>query len=141
MSASIVIDTNVLLAALKSSRGASYRLLTLIGTGHFTINISVPLILEYEAILLKYLAETALSTDDLDNILDYVCAVAHHQSIYYLWRPFLKDTKDDMVLELAVAASSQFIITFNQKDFGGIEQFGLRPLTPKAFLQLIGVVS
>lgn len=140
MNASIVIDTNVLLAALKSNRGASYQLLMLIGTGRFTINLSVPLILEYEAILRQHLAETALSTDDLDNILDYVCAVANHQSIYYLWRPFLKDTKDDMVLELAVAASSQFIVTYNQKDFGGIEQFGLQTLTPKAFLQWIGVV-
>jgi len=139
MNPSIVIDTNVLLAALKSKRGASYRLLTLLGTDHFTLSISVPLLLEYEAVVSQYLVETGLSSNDLADILDYVCATSQHQRIYYLWRPFLKDTKDDMVLELAVAASSQVVITFNQKDFRGIEQFGLRAMTPKEFLEWIGV--
>lgn len=140
MKYAIVIDTNVFLAALKSNRGASYRLIMLIGTGVFTMNISVPLILEYEDVGKRFLQTTALSEQDLDDILDYVCASASHQNIYYLWRPFLKDIKDDMVLELAVAASCQFIVTFNQKDFVGVEQFGLQSITPKAFLQIIGAI-
>ncbi len=137
---SVVVDTNVFLAALKSSRGASYRLLMLMGTGAFTVNISVPLVLEYEDVAKRYLQTTALYVQDLENILDYICAVAARQNIYYLWRPFLRDAQDDMLLELAVAASCQFIITFNHKDFVGVEQFGIGCITPKMFLQMIGVL-
>ena len=72
------------------------------------------------------------------DILDYICEVANPRKVFYLWRPILKDPKDDMVLELAVAASCNFIVTFNQQDFQGVEKFGLQVLPPKEFLQLIG---
>ena len=68
-------------------------------------------------------------------------AVANHHRIYYLWRPFLSDPGDDMILELAVTAECAFSVTYNQSDFVGVEQFGLISLTPKEFLQKIGVVS
>ena len=66
--------------------------------------------------------------------------MAHHRTIYYLWRPFLKDAKDDMILEVAVTSQSRFIVTFNPKDFGGVEQFGLEVLGPREFLQRRGVL-
>ena len=134
----IVIDTNVFIAALRSQRGASYKLLMLMGTRKFETNVSVPLVLEYEDVAKRFLEEIKLSESAIDDILDYICEVANPRKVFYLWRPILKDPKDDMVLELAVAASCNFIVTFNQRDFQGVEKFGLQVLPPKEFLQLIG---
>ena len=61
--------------------------------------------------------------------------------IFYLWRLFLKDQKDDLVLEVAVKSQSKYIITFNQKDFKGAERFGIEVLTPYAFLKIRGLLS
>lgn len=134
----IVIDTSVFVAALRSRRGASYKLLALIDSGKFIVNISVPLVLEYEDAAKRLVGQIALTARDIDHILDYVCAVASHHAVFYLWRPFLKDPKDDLVLELAVSARCDFIVTHNQRDFKGAEQFGIGIITPKEFLQKIG---
>ena len=137
----IVMDTNVLLAALRSSRGASHRLLLSVGTGRFELALSVPLVLEYEEVTLRYHTELGLSKTDVKDILDYLCAVAVRQRVYYLWRPFLPDPKDDMLLEVAVAAACQAIVTFNLKDFAGIGEFGIQAIQPKQFLEHIGALS
>jgi putative PIN family toxin of toxin-antitoxin system len=134
----IIIDTNVLVSALRSRKGASFHLLELLGTGKFELSVSVPLVLEYESACKRLLGEIALDEGDIDNLIDYVCSVAHHQQISFLWRPFLKDVRDDMVLELAVSAGCDTIVTYNKKDFVGIEDFGIRALTAKEFLQEIG---
>jgi putative PIN family toxin of toxin-antitoxin system len=134
----IVIDTNVFVAALRSQQGTSYKLLQLIDSGKFQINISVPLVLEYEDVAVRIIGETSLTAHNVDDIIDYICRTANRRGIFYLWRPFLKDPKDDMVLELAVAGQCNIIITFNTKDFKGVEQFGLRLMTPKMFLKEIG---
>ena len=134
----IVIDTNVLVAALRSKRGASYKLFMLISSGKFTIHISVPLILEYEDVAKRLLKDIPLTEQDIDDILDYLCAIAQQQQVFYLWRPYLKDPKDDMVLELAVTANCDFIVTYNKRDFDGAERFGLGVVTPKEFLERIG---
>ncbi len=134
----IVIDTNVLVAALRSRRGASFRLLSLIDSGKFEVNVSVPLVLEYEDAAQRLVGEFALTARDIDNIIDYVCAVAQHRRVFYLWRPFLRDPKDDMVLELAVSANCDTIVTFNIADFEGVDEFGMRAMTPRDFLREIG---
>lgn len=134
----IVIDTNVFISALRSKRGASYRLLMAVGKGLFDINISVPLVLEYEKSAKSLIGEIKLSASDIDDIIDYICSVAAHWKIFYLWRPLLKDPKDDMVLELAVASKSDYIVTYNIKDFEGSQLFGIRVLTAKQFLKKIG---
>jgi len=137
----IVVDTNVFVSALLSQRGAAFQLLTLLDSGLFVISLSVPLVLEYEDAALRILAKTRLLRDDLENILDYICSVADQQPIYYLWRPFLRDPGDDMILELAVAAECDSIVTYNERDFAGVEAFGLQVLTPQAFLREIGSFS
>jgi putative PIN family toxin of toxin-antitoxin system len=137
----IVIDTSVWIAALRSRRGASHRLLTLIGTGRFEIHISVPLVLEYEDVAKRMPGEIALDASDIDDLLDYICSVGKHQKVFYLWRPFLRDPGDDFVLELAVAAGCDTIVTLNQRHFAGVERFGIATLTPKEFLQAIGGFS
>ena len=81
--------------------------------------------------------ELGLSEADVDTVVDFICAQAHHRRIFFLWRPFLRDPKDDMVLEVAVEAQCRHIVTFNTRDFAGTEQFGVRPITPREFLTLL----
>jgi putative PIN family toxin of toxin-antitoxin system len=134
----VVFDTNVLVAATRSQRGASFRLLSLVGRGKFDLTISVPLVLEYEDVLLREPGATSLPEAAIQDILDYVCSVALQQDVFFLWRPFLPDPKDDLVLEAAVAGRCDAIVTYNRRDFVGIEKFGLRTLLPGEFLQEIG---
>ena len=134
----IVIDTNVLVAALRSRRGAAFKLLMLIDSGKFEVNVSVPLVLEYEDAAKRLIGHIALTARDIDNLIDYICAVANHRAVFYLWRPFLRDPKDDMVFELAVTAACDFIVTYDKRDFEGAEQFGIHVVTAKEFLQEIG---
>lgn len=134
----IVLDTSVLVAALRSRRGAAFRLLSLVGTGRFRIAVSVPLVLEYEDALLRQIAEISLNQSNIRAVLDYLCSVGKHQDIFFLWRPLLRDPKDDMVAEVAVAAGCDAIVTYNRRDFAGVEKFGMRILTPAEFLKEIG---
>ena len=133
----IVIDTNVIIAALRSRKGASNKLLSLVGTKKFEIHDSVALILEYEEVLQRQRTELGLSEDEISIFINSLCALAHHHQIYFLWRPFLTDVNDDLVVELAISANCEYILTHNQSDFRGSERFGIRAITPKAFLQMI----
>jgi putative PIN family toxin of toxin-antitoxin system len=137
----IVLDTNVLVAAVRSSLGASHRLLGLVGTGRFDLHLSVPLVLEYEQALKKLPDRFGLTSGEVDDIIDYLCRVAGRHRTHFLWRPFLRDPKDDMVLELAVTAQCGWIVTYNLSDFAGVEQFGIRPATPPDLLRRIGVLK
>lgn len=138
MTSRIVMDTNVLVSALRSRTGASFRLLSRIDGGKFSVCISVPLVLEYEAATKRMSKAIGLTYSDIDDVLDYICLVADRYKVYYLWRPLLRDPRDDMVLELAVASNADAIITYNKADFKGSEQFGVRIASPKEFLQQIG---
>ena len=138
MSPRIVIDTNVLVSALRSSRGASHRLLMLVGGPDFEIALSVPLVLEYEDVAKRMTDVTGLSDGDIDDIIDYLCSVAHLQEIHFLWRPILRDSRDDQVLELATEAGCSFVVTHNISDFAGSERFGVTAIKPGEFLRSIG---
>jgi len=137
----IVIDTNVLFTALRSSRGASYKLVSLLPSGRFSITISVPLIIEYEDVLRRGKLPASISEKDISDFLDFLCYVGYRQDIFFLWRPFLPDPSDDLVLEVAVAGGCDAIITYNKRHFKNVEKFGLRILDPKEFLSEIGVIS
>jgi putative PIN family toxin of toxin-antitoxin system len=130
----VVLDTNVLVAALRSRRGASFQLISRIGTPEFEIAVSVPLIFEYEDALIRHLAATPLEESDVRDLIDYICSVAIQQDVFFLWRPQLKDPGDDLVLELAVAANCNAVITHNVRDFVGARRFGVRVLSPGEFL-------
>ena len=134
----IVIDTNVLISALRSRNGASFKLLKLFGRGKFVISVSVPLVLEYEAAAKLQSKKLKLKHSDIDDIIDYLCTVSEHRKIHFLWRPVLRDPSDDMILELAVESESDYIITYNKRDFRGSEKFGIETLDPKEFLEKIG---
>lgn len=132
------MDTNVLVSALRSARGASFKLLSMVDSGAFSINLSVALVLEYEDACTRLVGSTAVTQSTVQAILDYLCMIGTHRRIHYLWRPFLRDPKDDMVLELAVAAGCDAVVSYNVADFQGIETFGIRVVTPAAFLREIG---
>lgn len=131
----VVVDTNVLMSAFRSREGVAFRLVSLVGKGRFEVCVSVPLVLEYEDVLLRL---TSLDKEDILSFLGFFCAVAHQQKIFYLWRPILPDPKDDMVLELAVASRTRYVVTYNAKDFSAAEGFGIQVITPKAFLDILG---
>lgn len=135
MSRLIVIDTNVILSALQSSKGKSFELVSKIGGGLFDFAVSVPLILEYESILKNHLDRNIFSDSDIDDFLNYLCKAGIKTKIFYLWRPYLKDPFDDHVLELAINAGAETIVTFNKKDFLEAESLGIKILTPKEFLE------
>jgi len=138
----IVIDTNVFVSALRSNRGASFRLISLLGSDdRFEINVSVPLILEYEDAALRAARQSGLTGKDISDVVDYICSVANRRQIHFLWRPLLRDPNDDMVLEVAVEASCKYIITFNARDFGPAKRFGIGILSPAEFLRSIGEIS
>jgi putative PIN family toxin of toxin-antitoxin system len=136
----IVIDTNVMVAGLRSRRGSAFRLLTLVGTGRFDIHLSVPLVLEYEEVLLQELPHLQVSRTVVEDVLNFHCTVATRHQIFFLWRPYLPDPSDDMLLELAVAARCDFIVTYNVRDFVSVEQFALQAVEPGAFLRHIGAL-
>lgn len=133
----IVIDTNVLLSAIFSNKGASYKLLSMIDSNEFTVNISNPLIYEYEEILKL---KSSMDFKHLDAIIGYICLIGKKNKIFYLWRPKLKDIDDDFLLELTVKSNS-IIVTLNGKDFKKADEFNIKVMTPKEFLQHIGEIK
>ena len=138
MTMNIVLDTNVLVAAARSRRGASFELLSLLPDPRFQIALSVALYTEWQDVMtrLDHLPP-GMGPGNALGFLRYLASVAHLQDVYYLWRPFLRDPDDDMVLECAVASGSRYLVTHNMRDFQKITQLGVQPVTPAQFLALL----
>jgi putative PIN family toxin of toxin-antitoxin system len=132
-----VIDTNVLIAALRSSSGASYQILMAADRGDFQMALSVPLLAEYDDVSSRSDIGITIPTSAVDAIISRIAQVAHKQQIYFLWRPILPDPKDDMVLEVAIASGATHIVTFNRKDLHLASQFGITVLPPATFIRLL----
>lgn len=128
----IILDTNVLFSALRSRLGASFRLLNMVGQARFSLQVSAPLIAEYEAVLKR--GQLSLSDAQIDDVIDYVCAHSEHHKIFYLWRPALKDPNDDFLLALAVKSQAS-IVTWNVADFKKANTWGIDVITPQQLLQ------
>jgi predicted nucleic acid-binding protein len=123
-----------MVAAIRSERGASRRLLrtALEGQG-LRLLVSVPLLIEYEAVMTRpeHLMAARLTTDDVGALLDAVAAVAERLELAFLWRPVLPDADDDMVLETALNGRADGIVTFNRRDFEPAgRRFGIVVLSP-----------
>lgn len=114
-----VLDTNVIVAAVRSDRGASRALLRGALEGRYAVLASVPLMLEYEAVLTRpeHLDAAGISRDDAGAILDALARMADPVRISYLWRPLLPDPGDDLVLETAGNGGAEAIVTLNRRDF------------------------
>src|SRR6266851_3768609 len=140
MATSYVLDTDVIVAALRSDRGASRQLLMAALNQQFELLLSVPLILEYEAVLTRpqHLAACGLSIAEVGRVLDDLAAVARPVRLAFRWRPRLSDPDDDMVLETAINGSASAIVTFNQGDFApGTKGFSCAVILPATALQQI----
>jgi len=137
-----VLDTSVVVAAFRSSRGASRQLLLGSLAGRFELLLSVPLLLEYEAVLTRpdQLTAAGIGPRDVERVLDDVVSIARPVRLSYRWRPQLPDAKDDMVLETAVNGHADAVVTFNQADFVTLrEKFDCRVILPfTALLELRG---
>jgi putative PIN family toxin of toxin-antitoxin system len=120
----IVLDTNVLVAAFRSKRGASHQLLRLTGEGVWRLNISVALALEYEEVLKRSSLLPGISEAEVDEFLDYLFAVSNLVPSVLRRRPSLRDPDDEHILEVAVGCGAM-IITHNRRDFIGAERFGV----------------
>jgi putative PIN family toxin of toxin-antitoxin system len=137
---SYVLDTDVIIAAFRSDRGASRQLLLAALHREFELLLSVPLILEYEAVLTRpeHLAACGLSGDEASRVLDDLAAIARPVRLAFRWRPRLSDPDDDMVLETAINGNAGAIVTFNQRDFAtGIKDFRCGLLLPAMALREI----
>ena len=134
----IVLDTNVLVSAFRSQRGASYKLLTVLKDSRWQVNLSTPLVLEYEEVLKRPGMIEGFNDAAIDTFLDGLCAIANRHDIFYLWRPLARDPDDDLLLDLAVRAQADFIITYNASDLLPAAQFGIALVTAKEFLQQMG---
>jgi putative PIN family toxin of toxin-antitoxin system len=115
----MVLDTSVMVAALRSPTGASAEFLRMARHEKFVLLVSVAIILEYEAVLKRaeHLSVAGLNIDDIDDLLDAICIFARPVTNHYRWRPMLTDPDDDLVLETATNGAADAIVTFNVFDF------------------------
>jgi putative PIN family toxin of toxin-antitoxin system len=139
----VILDTNVLVAAFRSKQGASFRLLSLLAENdvRFQINVSSALVLEYEAVLKREQLRQEKDLNPIDAFLDDLVARANRHSIFFWIRPFLPDAGDDFILELAMASETDFIVTYNTKNFLRAKQLGMGIITPRELLQKIGEIA
>jgi putative PIN family toxin of toxin-antitoxin system len=129
----LVLDADVLVAALRSDRGASRQLLLAALDRRFVMLASVPLFLEYEAVLTRpeHAAAAGIAAEEVMVLLDALAAVSEPVRLSFLWRPWLKDPADEMVLETAVNGAADRLVTFNMRRLGAaVHSFGIVPAPP-----------
>ena len=134
----VVLDTNVLVAALRSGSGASRQLLLALRDERYSAVVSVPLFIEYEATLKRteLLKETRFTLDDIDELLDIIAAWCEQTDIHFSWRPQLRDPNDEMVLETALNSRADALVTFNRTDFAeACVTLGVELWSPSEFLE------
>ncbi len=134
----IILDTNILVAAFRSKRGAANLLLDKLNDSRWQVNVSTALLLEYEDVLKRPEMKDFISKSDVDIFLNGLCTIVEFNDIFYLWRLLAKDPNDAFILELAVRVNADFIITYNKKDFPAAADFDIQLVTPKEFLQFVG---
>jgi putative PIN family toxin of toxin-antitoxin system len=136
----LVLDTDVMVAAIRSDAGASRLLLNAALQNGYVLLASVPLMIEYESVMTReeHLAVSGLSAREVHALLDGIAAVAKPVQLVFLWRPVLRDPNDDMVLETAVNGDADVLVTFNQRDFAEVaKRFSVRVCLPAQAVRLL----
>jgi len=136
----LVLDTNVIVTAMRSPAGASAAVLMAVRRGELIIVANVALALEYEATCRRpeHVTASGLKLSEVSVYIDAVIAMAEPVETHFLWRPQLRDPADEMVLEAAVNGGAAGIVTFNGQDFGDIaRQFGIEVFSPAETLRRI----
>jgi len=131
----LVVDTNVVIAGLRSRRGASFQIVSAMLQNRIGFLISVPLLLEYEEVMKRTDPDLLphFTNIEKDVFLNGFATFGKQPRIFYLWRPFLRDPDDDMLVELAVAGSASHIVTSNTSDFDRVKSLGITVSTPQRF--------
>jgi putative PIN family toxin of toxin-antitoxin system len=135
-----VLDTDVVIAAMRSPAGASAAILRATRQGLATLLLSVPLALEYEAVCREsdHRIAAGLSESQVNVFVNGVIAMAEPVETHFLWRPQLRDPNDEMVLEVAVNGRTDALVTFNVRDYGEAPgRFGLDLLLPKTAIRRV----
>jgi len=141
MTPTVILDTNVLVAGLRSSAGASHALLQAVASGRFELGLTATLVLEYESVL-KRPGLVPLVAADVDTLLDYLCRIGKCRAVTFRLRPAAADPGDDLVLEAAVATGSAFVVTLNSRDMqDGAARYGIGLLTPSEALTQLGITT
>jgi putative PIN family toxin of toxin-antitoxin system len=133
-----VLDTSVLVAGFRSRNGASNLLLRAVARGAIRPLVTTALFLEYEDVLLRpeHRIASGLSPDQVERALAALASAAEPVEVHFRWRPQLRDTADELVLEAAVNGRADALITHNTRDFLlAAKRFGLRVVTPQACLK------
>jgi putative PIN family toxin of toxin-antitoxin system len=134
----VVLDTAVMVVAIRSGSGASRRLLEMaLRREGLTLLVSVPLLIEYEAVMTppEHLTVAGLTASEVSRLLDAIAAIAEPVTLAFLWRPLLPDADDDMVLETAMNGGAEAMVTFNHRDFTpAARRLGLPVLLPGELL-------
>lgn len=136
-----MLDTDVVVAGMRSPSGASAAILRAARRGHPVILLGVALALEYEAVCCKteHRLAAGLSEWEVGVFVDAVIAMAEPVETHFLWRPQLRDPNDEMVLEAAVNGRADALVTFNGRDFGTApSRFGVAVLLPREVIRRIG---
>lgn len=134
----VVLDTNILVAGLSSRLGASHQLLLRCRNDEFRLVVSIPLWLEYEAVLKRDEIRKlhGLSPKKVDVFLNNLALFCDPVTLHYLWRPQLSDAKDEMVLETVLNGNADALVTFNLADFEPVvKQFAVNLIPPRVFLE------
>jgi len=140
MMPTLILDTSVLIAGLRSSRGASYALLGLVGSERFSAGLTAALVLEYEAVCMRSLDVLGLTADDVREFLDYFCRVGKLAAVRFRMRPSVADPDDELVLEAAIATESEWIVTHNIRDMAvGAARYRIEVIRPGEALRRLGV--
>jgi putative PIN family toxin of toxin-antitoxin system len=137
----LVLDTNVLVTALCNQDGASHLLIRWVLADKIILSASPALWLEYEAVIKRpeIRLRHGIALENLDVVLDTLAAHVEPVHLSYLWRPQLRDPNDEMVLETALNAGADALVTFNTKDFAeAVKRFNLKLLTPSECVKLTG---
>jgi putative PIN family toxin of toxin-antitoxin system len=133
----LVLDTDVVVAAMRSPSGASAAILLAALDARIELCANVALMIEYEAVCLReeHMSAAMLTEKEVRTYLDTIASLVIPVRSHFLWRPQLRDPNDEMVLEAAVNGVARAIVSFNIKDFGDKPaQFGLRLLLPREAL-------
>ena len=132
----VILDTDVIVSAARSNRGASAALLTMIG-GAFELNLSVALALEYEEVLERHLPQVGLSFDAARELVAFLVANSNRREIASRVRPLLSDADDDFIADLACSFDCDYLVTHNLRHFQPLIGRGVGVVKPGEFLEII----
>jgi predicted nucleic acid-binding protein len=134
----MILDTDVIIAAIRSSSGASAEIVRRVLRGEIRIELTVAVALEYEAVATRdvHLEAGEISAIEAANLIDALVALANPVEIHFRWRPQLRDADDEMIFEAAINAQERTIVTFNTKDFAmAADKFDVTLLKPRQLLE------